>query len=104
MGILTVVSLSALLLVPPITQDQNYHDFADQRTLLGIPNFWNVVSNLPFIAVGAVGVRRFSSRSDDHRALLGDFFDRLQLVCYHWNPWGATSLGNNDNSGLCVVT
>jgi hypothetical protein len=51
-----------------------------------------------------VGVRRFSSRSDDHRALLGDFFDRLQLVCYHWNPWGATSLGNNDNSGLCVVT
>ena len=59
MGILTVLSLSALLLVPPITQDQNYHDFADQRTLLGIPNFWNVVSNLPFIAVGAAGLRRF---------------------------------------------
>jgi len=36
-----------------------YHQFADQRELFGIPNFWNVVSNLPFIAVGAVGLLRF---------------------------------------------
>jgi hypothetical protein len=28
-----------------IQQDQLYHVFADQRTLLGIPHFWNVVSN-----------------------------------------------------------
>src|SRR5215472_4894151 len=45
---LMVVSLAALLLVPPIPQDQSYHQFADQRTIFGIPNFWNVVSNLPF--------------------------------------------------------
>jgi hypothetical protein len=59
MGILTVTSLLGLLLLPPIAQDQNYHQFADERVLLGIPNFWNVVSNLPFIAVGAAGLRRF---------------------------------------------
>jgi hypothetical protein len=29
-----------------------------QRALVGIPNFWNVVSNIPFIAIGA-GLRRF---------------------------------------------
>jgi hypothetical protein len=34
------VSLAGLLLLPPIPQDQTYHQFADQRTLLGIPNFW----------------------------------------------------------------
>ncbi|MFZ1210287.1 MAG: hypothetical protein WAN94_19435, partial [Pseudolabrys sp.] len=51
-----VVSIVGLLLLPPITQNQNYHDFADQRTILGIPHFWNVVSNLPFIAVGAAGL------------------------------------------------
>jgi hypothetical protein len=34
-------SLVGLLLLPPISQDQNYHDFADQRTILGIPHFWN---------------------------------------------------------------
>jgi hypothetical protein len=48
-----------LLLLPPIPQDQSYHQFADQRTIFGIPNFWNVVSNLPFLAVGAAGLRRF---------------------------------------------
>jgi hypothetical protein len=43
---------------PPLLQDQDCHQFVDRRELLGIPNFWNVVSNLPFIAVGAVGLLR----------------------------------------------
>ena len=57
--VLMAVSLVGLLLLPRITQDQNYHDFADQRTILGIPYFWNVVSNLPFIGVGAAGLWQF---------------------------------------------
>jgi len=56
---LMAISLGGLLLLPPIPQDQSYHEFADQRTILGVPNFWNVVSNLPFLAVGAAGLRRF---------------------------------------------
>ena len=55
---LMAASLVGLLLLPPISQDQNYHDFADQRTILGIPHFWNVVSNLPFIVIGVAGMRR----------------------------------------------
>ena len=55
---LMVVSLATLPLLPPIAQDPTYHQFADQRTLLGIPNFWNVVSNLPFVLVGAMGLRQ----------------------------------------------
>ena len=53
------LSLVGLVLLPPISQDQNYHDFADQRTIFGIPYFWNVVSNLPFVAVGVAGLRQF---------------------------------------------
>src|SRR6202030_1202754 len=53
---LLAVSLGGLVLLPPIPQDQSYHQFADQRTIFGIPNFWNVVSNLPFLAAGAAGV------------------------------------------------
>ena len=56
---LAAASLAALLLLPPILQDQSYHRFADERTVFGIPNFWNVVSNHPFAAVGAVGLRQF---------------------------------------------
>src|SRR5580692_4375224 len=58
-----VASLAGLPLVPPIPQDQSYHQFADQRTLFGVRNFWNVVSNLPFIAVGAAGLSRFHRHS-----------------------------------------
>ena len=49
-------SLAGLLLLPPIPQSQGYHDFADQRTFIGIPHFWNVASNFPFVAIGAAGL------------------------------------------------
>jgi hypothetical protein len=42
---LTAASLLGLLLLRAIPQDQAYHLFADRRTLFGVPNFWNVVSN-----------------------------------------------------------
>lgn len=43
-------------LFSPLAQDPAYHAFADGRTLLGIPNFWNVVSSLPFLIVGVWGL------------------------------------------------
>ena len=46
---LGIVSLIGLGFLPPIAQDPLYHAFADQRALLGVPHFWNVVSNLPFV-------------------------------------------------------
>lgn len=39
----------------PVPQDPVYYLFADSRTLLSIPNFWNVVSNLPFMFIGIWG-------------------------------------------------
>jgi hypothetical protein len=50
-----VIALIALLL-PPIPQPMSYHQFADQRSWLGIPNFGDVVSNLPFAIVGMWGL------------------------------------------------
>ena len=41
----------------PILQDPAYHLFADHRTLLGIPNFWNVITNLAFLAAALLGWR-----------------------------------------------
>jgi len=43
-------------LLPRIPQPQSYHRFADQRSFLGIPNFGDVVSNLPFAVVGMWGL------------------------------------------------
>ena len=83
---LMAVSLGGLLLLPPIPQDQSYHQFADQRTVFGIPNFWNVVSNLPFLAVGAAGLRRFRDDPATVVFFLGVLLTGIGSSYYHWAP------------------
>lgn len=52
----SVLGFVGVFFMDPISQDPNYHLFEDSRVVLGIPNFWNVVSNLPFLAVGMAGM------------------------------------------------
>lgn len=42
--------------MPAIPQSLSYHHFADVRAMLDLPNFWNVMSNLPFVVVGLAGL------------------------------------------------
>lgn len=51
-----VAAAVVMLFVPPIAQDPGYHDFADRRAVLGIPNFFDVVSNAGFAVAGAMGL------------------------------------------------
>jgi hypothetical protein len=44
------------LFFKPIPQPMAYHHFADQRNLLGVPNGWNVLSNIPFAIAGIWGL------------------------------------------------
>jgi hypothetical protein len=44
------------LLFPPMKQPQDYHKFVDDRSMLGVPNALNVLSNFPFVLVGALGL------------------------------------------------
>src|SRR5215471_21775390 len=87
---LIAISLGGLLLLPPIQQDQSYHQFADQRTVFGIPNFWNVISNLPFLAVGAAGLRRFRHDAATVIFFLGGFLTGIGSSYYHWDPHDGT--------------
>ena len=88
-----------VLLTPPIPQDLNYHDFADQRPILGIPHMWNVMSNLPFAVIGALGCwwllrRRDLSKTFAERwertaylvFFVGEFLTCFGSVYYHANP------------------
>lgn len=81
-----LASLLGLLLLPPIVQNQNYHDFADQRSLFGIPNFWNVVSNIPFIGIGAVGLWQFGRSPATMLLFLGIFLTGFGSAYYHLEP------------------
>lgn len=87
---LMIASLVALLPLPPLLQDQAYHQFADQRELFGIPNFWNVVSNLPFVAVGAVGLLRFHRDVTTTVLFAGIFLTGFGSSYYHLDPNDST--------------
>ena len=65
--ILISFSVAGLAFVfPPIAQDPEYHNFADTRGLIGIPNFADVMSNLFFLVFGLMGmVAVFISRNEN---------------------------------------
>lgn len=54
--VLAIVIAIVALLLPPIPQPLAYHNFADQRGWLSIPNFGDVISNVPFAIVGLGGL------------------------------------------------
>ncbi|HVR83007.1 MAG TPA: alkaline phytoceramidase [Planctomycetota bacterium] len=64
LAVLVLGSVAAAFFVKPISQPPGYHDFADQRTLWGMPHFMDVVSNLPFLVVGGYGLYNALSRTD----------------------------------------
>jgi hypothetical protein len=49
------------LLGSPIPQTLAYHNFSDERSLWGIPNFGNVASNAPFALVGLLALGTLAS-------------------------------------------
>ncbi len=58
--LVSVIAVTALWFAGPIPQDPSYHLFADSSQVLGLGNFWNVISNFPFILVGFLGLARYS--------------------------------------------
>jgi hypothetical protein len=88
--------LAAALLLPAMPQPLDYHEFADTRAALGIPNFMDVVSNGAFVIAGMAGLwatfsRRACFASDIERAPYVVFFTGVVLSgigswYYHLEP------------------
>ncbi len=49
-------AIVAALLVGAFDAPESYYHFADDRPILGVPNFMDVVSNVGFLIVGALGL------------------------------------------------
>ena len=100
----TVITILVVILVPPVSQDQGYHNFADQRNISGIPHFWNVITNFPFLVVGITGF--FKIQKQDLTGVLPGLFKAYQtfflgLVLtglgsgyYHLYPSNSTLVGD----------
>jgi hypothetical protein len=78
--VITIVIFVVDLLLPRIPQPQSYHMFADQRSFLGIPNFGDVVSNVPFAIFGFWGLI-FLLRSSSEQ-LSEHFLDKRERWFY----------------------
>ncbi len=96
LAVLGVLLLILAFALPPFAQPQGYHDFADQRAWLGIPNYGDVASNVMFLVVGLVGltamrtpsVHAMESAPRHAYALmfLGLVFTAFGSGYYHWAP------------------
>jgi hypothetical protein len=80
------------LITNPLAQDPAYHLFADDRMFLGISNFWNVASNLPFAIVGMRGFAFVRRQVNDplriawHVFFVGIFLTAFGSGYYHLRP------------------
>jgi len=53
---LFVCAVVVMMIVPAIPQSESYHNFADKRTIFGLANCWDILSNIPFVFVGIAGL------------------------------------------------
>jgi len=91
---------TTLWLQASIAQEHSYHKFAGDVVILGIPNFWNVVSNFAFIIIGCIGLYKLHiSQSltvlNGNRGTYSLLFFGVALVglgsgYYHWSPNNGT--------------
>ena len=100
----SVIMALVIMFVPPVSQDPGYHHFADQRNISGIPHFWNVVTNIPFLVLGITGF--FKMQNQELTGILPDFFRAystffMGLVLtalgsgyYHLDPSNSTLVGD----------
>src|SRR2546427_1487 len=74
-ALVTIIVVLRAALQPRFGQDPSYHCFADARPLLGVPNAFDVLSNVAFAAVGIAALLFLGRRPDA-------FVDRRERL-----PW-----------------
>ncbi len=94
-----LVLLLAAALAPPFDQPEDFNHWADNRVLLGIPHFGDVVSNLGFLLVGILGlfalgkgkacIHSRSERLAWTLVFLGLLLTAVGSSYYHWEPTNA---------------
>lgn len=76
-----------------LVQVQSYHQFADTRSFLGIPNTLDVLTNLAFVIVGLLGIELVRRKRGDlpsfsswHWFFISIFLIAPGSAYYHWSP------------------
>ena len=90
--ILLLALFAGVMALEPIAQSGAYHDFADQRFLLGVPNLLDVASNIAFLIVGVWGIALCAGPRHRPGAascvvfFIGTVLTGFGSAYYHWAP------------------
>jgi hypothetical protein len=79
----------------PVVKQPGFHRYADSRTLLGLPHCGDVLSNLPFVVIGVLGLVTARRAVGLPRGLVSLFFASVLGIglgsgAYHVHPSDAT--------------
>jgi len=94
--LVAAVAITAMVFVDPIAQDPAYHLFVDQRQWWLIPNTLDVLSNLPFVFVGIIGLQHCALHREHPlfwpflTVFVGVFTTAYGSAYYHWAPANET--------------
>ena len=86
-GLVVLVAGLAMIVHGPIPQLPHYHDFADQRTVFGLPHGWDVLSNVAFLAVGVWALVRARGYGEVPEAAARNFFFVTLLLTAAGSTW-----------------
>lgn len=121
LGMLVGVALAAIAfmwVLPPLPQPPAYHQMADRRDWLGIPNGLNVVSNVPLSVAGGAGLAWLAVSGNRRRAIggltrtarracglffLGALLTGVGSAYYHWAPDHARLVWDRLPMTLCFM-
>jgi len=81
---LTIASVIAASVLPTISQDPAYHNFADSRNLGWLPNAADVLSNIGFVLIGSLGLRLLTKRRSEGDGIFserGEAWVYIALYC-----------------------
>jgi hypothetical protein len=96
---LVLFSLGSLIIAfsfPRISQEPSYHRFADHRLMLAVPNFMNVITNVPFLVMGVIGLFGLLRRGNSKPSLsaialfIGVAGIGFGSAWYHYHPTNST--------------
>lgn len=100
--IISLLFIIGMFSIPAIPQALSYHQFANQQTIFGIPNFFDAISNIAFLIVAYLGLRLLYSNKkveliESIRHVYRLFFISVFAVglgsfYYHLYPENATLL------------
>jgi hypothetical protein len=76
------IPIVAVFFFPAIPQSEAYHNFADKRMFLGVPNTLDALSNVFFLFVGILGMNYSLARQGQSRSAFVESHERWSYLSF----------------------